>query len=62
MSLISISGGICYGKIVILWCLVDRVTRPAVASIPSLKSRNHGAPAAPAYFKVVDLLVVRQLK
>ena len=27
-----------------------------MASIPSLKSRNHGAPAAPACFKVVELL------
>jgi len=26
---------------------IDFVTRPAVASIPSLKSRNYGAPAAP---------------
>jgi len=53
---------LCYGKIVISLCFIDHVTRPAVASIPTLKSRNHGVPAVPACFKVVELLVVDQLK
>jgi len=50
----------CYGKIVIVSWFVDHVTPPAVASIPSLKSRNHGAPAAPSCLKVVELLVVQK--
>ena len=52
----------CYGKIMIVWCFIDYVTPPALASIPSLKSRNHGAPAIPACFKVVELLAGHQLK
>jgi len=52
----------CYGKIVISWCFIGHVTNPAVASIPSLKSRTHGAPAAPACFKVAELAVVDELK
>jgi len=50
MQLTFLPFGVCYGKIMIVWCFTDYVTRPAVASIPSLKSRNCGAPAAPAYF------------
>jgi len=42
----------------IVLCFIDYVTHPTVASIPGLKSRNHGAPVAPACFKVVELLVV----
>ena len=54
--------GVCYGKIVIVWCFVDYVTRSALASIPSLKSRNYGAPAAPAGFKVSEFASGGQLK